>query len=64
MDQGTRKLMMTHKTVRSIGDIDMCQEKERWIDSIEDKVDTSIQGLEDYIKKSKERLISAIWNNY
>ena len=30
---------------------------------IEDRVDTSIRRLEDYIKNNKERLIIAIWND-
>ena len=41
----------------------MCQEKKREFANIEDCVDSSIQGLEIYIKKSKERLITATKNN-
>ena len=39
----------------------MCHEKkkEKEIASIEDCVDLSIQGLKEYIKKSKERVIIA-----
>ena len=35
----------------------------RGLTSIEDCVDASIQGLEDYIEKSKERLIAAANNS-
>ena len=40
----------------------MCQEGKRGLDSIEDSKDASIQGLKDYIKKSKERLITVTRN--
>ena len=39
------------------------KERERELASIEDSVDTSMQGQEEYIKKSKERLITATRNN-
>ena len=38
-----------------------CQEK--WLTSIEDSIDTSIQRLEDNIKKGKERLITVANNS-
>ena len=42
----------------------MCQEKKgREITSIEDRVDTSIQRLKDYIQKHGGRLITATRNN-
>ena len=39
------------------------QEKRSGLASIEDSVDTLIRRLEDYIKKSKERLITATKSN-
>ena len=60
MNQKTKKLMTVHKAfphwnykdrlyvLRKVG--------ERGLTSIEDSMDVSIQGLEDYIKKSKEGL--------
>ena len=36
------------------------KDRERGLANIEVSVDTSIRGLEDYIKKSKERLNTAI----
>ena len=39
------------------------KEGERGVASIEDGLDASIQGLEDYIKKNKEKLITAASNS-
>ena len=41
----------------------MKKEGRRALASIEDFVDSSIQSLENYIKKSKERLITAVNNS-
>ena len=66
MDKGKGSLMMKHKALRSRDDGDrLYQEKkeEEGFVGIEDIVDTSIRGFKDYIKKSKERLISASRNS-
>ena len=56
-----------HKALHSWDDIDSRyvsrKEGGRGLARIEDSVDTSIRWLEDYIKKSKERLITATRNN-
>ena len=62
MDEKTRKLM-THKTLHTREDTDkMCVSRKgrRGLARIEDCVDASIQGLEGYIKKRKERLCQSI----
>ena len=64
MDQRTRKLMTMHKALHPRDDADRIyvsrKEGGRWIASIEDSVDTSIQRLEDYIEKYERGLITAI----
>ena len=66
MDQKTRKLMMMHKALHPRDDIDRLyasrKEGKRGLASIEDSVDASIRRLDDCIKKSKERLITAVNN--
>ena len=60
-----RKLMVMHEALHS-RDIDrlyVSRKEGRRIASIEDCVDAAIQGFADYIKKSKERLITAVSNN-
>ena len=61
MYQMTRKLMTMYKTLQPRDDIDYVSRKEgeRGLVSIEEDVDTPIQGIEEYIKKSKEILITA-----
>ena len=54
--------MTMHKTLHTRGDIDklyVSRKERRGLAKIEDSVDTSIRLLEDYIKKNKERLITA-----
>ena len=67
MDQRTRKLMTMHKALHPRDDIDRLyvfrKEGGRRLASIEDSVDTSIQRLEDYIKKHERGLIAAIRND-
>ena len=65
MNQKTRKLTTMHKALHSSGDIDrlyVSRKEGREFASIEDCVVASTQRLEDYIKKSKERFISAANN--
>ena len=61
MDKRTRKLMTMHKALYLRDDVDWLymsrKEGERWLTSIEDSVDASIQRLEDYIEKRGRRLI-------
>ena len=56
-----------HKALHPKDDIDRLyvsrKEGGRWLSSIEDNIDILIQELEDYKKKSKERLITATRNN-
>ena len=67
MDQRTRKIMTMHKTLHPRDDVDRLyvprKEGGRGLTSIEDSDDTSIQRLEDYIKKLERGLITAIRNN-
>ena len=62
MDQTTRKLMPMHKALHPRDDVDRRyvsrKEGGRGLTSIEDSVNASIQRLEDYIEKHKERLIT------
>ena len=55
MDQSTRKLMTMHKVLHPIDDIDKLyvsrKKGRRGVASIADSVDSSIQSLEEYIKK-------------
>ena len=64
MDQRTRKLM--HKALHPRDEVDRLyvsrKEGGRWLASIEDSVDVSIQWLEDYVEKHKG-LITAIRND-
>ena len=59
--------MTIHKALYPRDDVDRLyvprKEGERRLASIEDSVDTSIQGLEDYIEKHERALIPAIRNN-
>ena len=67
IDQRTRKIMTIHKVLYPWDDVDRLyvswREGGRWLASIEDSVDTSIQRLKDYIEKRRERLISGTRNN-
>ena len=67
MDQRTRKLMTMHKTLHPRDDVDRLyvsrKDGRRWLASIEDTVDASIQRLEDYIEKHERGLITTIRNN-
>ena len=66
-DQRIRKLMTMHKALHHRDDMDKLyvprKEGGRGLASIEDRVDTSIQRLQDYIEKHERRLITAIRNN-
>ena len=59
MDQRIRKLMTKHKDLHLRDDIDRLYMSRKkgggGLTSIEDKVDASIQRLEDYIKKEKRK---------
>ena len=74
IDQRTRKLMTMHKALHPRDDKDRLyvsrKEGGRGLANIEDCVETTIQQLEDYTKKSKDRLLMAannsrcgIWTN-
>ena len=67
MDQRTRKLMTMHKALHLRDDVDRLyvprKEERRGLASIEDSIDTSIQRLENYIKKHVQGLITAIRND-
>ena len=67
MDQRTRKQMTMHKALPPRDDIDRLyvprKEGRRGLASIEDSIDASIQQLEEYIEKRRERLITATRNN-
>ena len=58
MDQRTRQLMTISKSLHSRDDVDRLyvsrEEVGRGLANIEDKVDASIQRLEDYIKIAEE----------
>ena len=66
MDQRTRKLITMHKALHPRDDDDRLyvsrKEGGRGLASIEDSVDASIQGLEDYIQKHDGGLITPIRN--
>ena len=65
MDQRTKKLMTLHKALYEIDRLYVSwKEGERRLDNMNDSVDASIQALEDYIKKNKERLIIATRNQH
>ena len=53
-----------HKVLHPSDDVDRLyvswKERGRWLTSIEDSVDASIQRLEDYIEKHERGLITAI----
>ena len=55
-----------HKALHPRDDIDKLyvsrKEEERGFASIENRVDASIRGREDYMKKNKERIITATRN--
>ena len=67
MDLRTRKLMTMHKALQTRDYIDKLyvsrKEGRRGITSIEDRVDASIQRLEDYIEKHEGGLITATRND-
>ena len=67
MDQRTRKLMTMHKALHPRDDVDRLyvsrKEGGRWLASIEDSVDASIQRLKHYIEKHERGLITAIRND-
>ena len=67
MDQRTRKLMTIHKVLHLRDDIDRLygsrKKGGRELTSIKDSIDASIQGLKEYIKKSKERLSTTVCNS-
>ena len=67
MDQRTRKLMKMHDALHPRDDINRLyvsrKEGRRGLASIRDCIDTSMQGLENNIKKSRERLITAASNS-
>ena len=67
MDQRTRKLMIVHKALHLRNDVERLyvsrKEGGRGLPRNEESVDTSIQRLEDRIKKRRGRLITAIKNN-
>ena len=67
MDERTRKLMTMHKALHPRDNVDRLyvsrKEGERGLASIEDTVDASIQGLEDYIEKHVRGLITTIKND-
>ena len=53
MNQGTRKLITMHMALH-------LKERERELTSVGDSLDVLIRRLEDYIKKSEERLMTAL----
>ena len=63
----TRKLMTIHETLYPRDNIDYLyasrKEGGRGLASIKDCLDASIQGLEDYIEKNKENVITAAQNS-
>ena len=67
MDQRTRKLVTMHKALHPRDDVDRLYVSRkgggRGFANIEDKVDASIQRLEDYIEKHERGLITAIRND-
>ena len=67
MDQKKKKLMTMHKALHRRDGIDRLhvsrKEGRRGLASIEDSVDASIRELEDYIKKTQKRLITAASNS-
>ena len=67
INRRTRKLMTMHKALRPRDDIERLyvsrKEGGRRYASIQDSVDVSIRELDDYIKKSKERLIKTTSNS-
>ena len=67
MEQRTRKLITMHKTLLPRDEVDRLyvsrKEGKRWLASIEDSVDASIQRFEDYIGTHKGGLLTAIRNN-
>ena len=67
MDQRTRKLMTMHKALHPRDDVDRLyvpgKEGGTGLASIEDRVDISIQQLENYIERHEWGLITTIRNN-
>ena len=66
MDERARKFMAMHKALQPWNDVDRLYDSRkegRGAAIIQDSVDTSIQRLDDYIKKPGGRLITASKNN-
>ena len=67
MDQRTRKLMIMHKALHPRDDVDRLylsrKEGGKGLTNIKGSVNASIQGLEDYIEKRGEGLITATRND-
>ena len=67
MEQRTRKLMTMHNVLHPRDDVNRLyvsrKEGEKGLARNEDTVDSSIQGLEDYIEKHEGRLITVIEND-
>ena len=67
MDPRKRKLITMHKTLHLGDDVNRLyvsrKEGVRALANVEDSVDASIQGLEEYTKKSKEKFIIAAKNS-
>ena len=67
MELRARKVMTMHKAVHPRGNIERLymskKETRNRFSSIEDFVNASIRRLDDYTKKSKERLITVISNS-
>ena len=67
MDHRTRKLITSHEDLHPRDELDWLYESRkegiRGLASIEHSVGASIRKIEDYIKKSKERLITAASNS-
>ena len=67
MDQRTRKLMTIHKALHPRDNVERLyisrKEEGRGVTSSENCIDASMQQLEDYIEKHRERLIIATRNN-
>ena len=58
MDEKTRKLMTLHKVLHPREDLYVSRKEGRFA-SVKDCIDASRLGLEEYIKKSKERMVAA-----
>ena len=67
VDLRTRKLMIMHKALHPRDDVVRLyvsrKEVGRGLTSIENSIEASIQRLDDYIQKRRERLVTAIRKN-